>query len=153
MKISSYLLNVGIIPWLAETHIQEGEHINNSIIKALESTHKFLVFLSPNSLQSRWTGKELVKAMDLNIKLFVIADLNIDSIKNAIQEWLNGSWTYLVGSASSFFNGLFENPSFEIKVFVDPYISELEEFNNQNLSQHSERKVYALQNLPSLIKE
>jgi hypothetical protein len=58
MSIARQLLDNDLVPWLAETHIQQDEHIHERIIRALGDTQVFLLFLSSHSLNSCWTGKE-----------------------------------------------------------------------------------------------
>ena len=59
IELAKCLSSRNLAPWLAETHISQGEVINLSIIEALGNARAFLLFLTENSLASRWTGKGL----------------------------------------------------------------------------------------------
>ncbi len=75
MHIAKCLTNCGFAPWLAETHIDQGDYINEEIEEALGRADAFMLFLSTNALNSRWTGKEYgIAAGKMKIPIFVIAD-------------------------------------------------------------------------------
>lgn len=73
--IARYLLQNDIVPWLAETHIEQDKHIHTEIINALGASQDFLLYLSSNALDSRWTGKEYFYAAHRGIPIFIVADI------------------------------------------------------------------------------
>jgi len=80
MDVAKHLLQNEIMPWLAETHIEQGKHIHEEIISALGVSQDFLLYLSPNALDSRWTGKEYLYAVKRGIPIFVVADIDFSEI-------------------------------------------------------------------------
>ena len=80
MKVAEGLLKEDIVPWLAETHIGRGDHIHEKIIDALGAVDVFLLFLSPNALDSRWTGKEYGIACKKSIPIFVVGNIEFPEI-------------------------------------------------------------------------
>lgn len=73
-----------VIPWLAETHIGQGEHIHDEIIYSLNESQAFLLFLSPHALDSRWTGKEYMNALKHNKPIFIVANIDHPVIKTIL---------------------------------------------------------------------
>ncbi len=89
MTVAKHLLQKDIVPWLAETHIEQDKHIHAEIINALSASQDFLLYLSPNALDSRWTGKEYQYALDRGIPIFIVADIacrDIVALLNAMGE-------------------------------------------------------------------
>ncbi len=85
MAVGTLMLQHGVIPWLAETHIQQGEHVHDEIIRALDVSQTFLLFLSPHALDSRWTGKEYMNARSRGIPIFVVANIDFDEITQILE--------------------------------------------------------------------
>ncbi|GEM_PF-5225051 len=81
LEVATHLIDAGISPWLAETHINQGEHIHEEIISAINQTQALLLFLSSNALGSRWTGKECEYAMHNGIPIYVVANIDDDTIR------------------------------------------------------------------------
>ena len=104
IRIATSLVQSGFSPWLAETHIDQGDHINEEIEEALKRADAFLLFLSTNALNSRWTGKEYGIAVNkLKIPIFVIVD-NDSPILNVANGYPEG----LTGAANDFYESLKE---------------------------------------------
>ena len=102
IRIATSLVQSGFSPWLAETHIDQGDHINEEIEEALKRADAFLLFLSTNALNSRWTGKEYGIAVNkLKIPIFVIVD-NDSPILNVANGYPEG----LTGAANDFYESL-----------------------------------------------
>lgn len=80
--VAHLLIEKGVVPWLAETHIQKGEGIHQHIINAINSTKFFLLFLTPNALESQWTGKEFSFAVNNRIPIFVVVKVDDESVLN-----------------------------------------------------------------------
>jgi hypothetical protein len=78
----------GLEPWLAETHIGEGDHINQSVISGLNTATCFILFLSENSLKSKWSSKEFQYAHHRKIKVLIIADCTSKIILHLVQNKL-----------------------------------------------------------------
>ena len=109
--IAKSLTNSGFSPWLAETHIDWGADINAEIVPALSNADAFLLYLSANGLNSRWTNKEYEFAVqNLRIPIFIVAD-NDDSIlklvcKLADNKEANGDSDELEGTSRDFYESL-----------------------------------------------
>lgn len=89
IRIATSLVQSGFSPWLAETHINWGDYINDEIETALSRADAFLLFLSTNAINSRWTEKEYGFAVkNLRIPIFVVAD-NDESIHNLVCKLAN----------------------------------------------------------------
>lgn len=84
MAVAKHLLQNDIVPWLAETHIEQGDHIHEEIIEALGASQDFLLYLSPNALDSRWTGKEYLYALDQGIPIFIVVDIAFPEIRDLL---------------------------------------------------------------------
>ena len=84
-EVATVLLQNDVVPWLAETHIEQGEHINEEIIRALRASQAFLLFLSPNALNSRWTGKEYLNAKHRDIPIFVVVDIDFEETRTVLE--------------------------------------------------------------------
>lgn len=80
-----------IIPWLAETHIQQGDHINQEIISSINDSEAFVLFLSLNSLSSRWTGKEYTTARIKQKPIFIVVDTDDQAMKQLIEFLRHGN--------------------------------------------------------------
>ena len=85
MNLAVSLLDSDIVPWLAETHIQQGDHIHDRIIDALDSIDVFLLFLTPNALDSRWTGKEYGAALRNGIPIFVVGNIDFTETEHILR--------------------------------------------------------------------
>lgn len=83
--VARHLLEADLVPWLAETHIQKDRHIHEEIIAALGASQDFLLYLSPNALDSRWTGKEYIYAQQRGIPIYVVGDAD-DPASRALLE-------------------------------------------------------------------
>ena len=85
MAVAKYLLQNEIVPWLAETHIGQDDDIHEGIINALNSSQDFLLYLSPNALDSRWTVKEYGYALEREIPIFIVADISFSEIRKLLE--------------------------------------------------------------------
>jgi hypothetical protein len=84
MAVARHLLQNDIVPWLAETHIEQDKHIHEEIISALGTSQGFLLYLSPNALDSRWTGKEYHYALNGGIPIYIVADITFRDIRDLL---------------------------------------------------------------------
>lgn len=124
MAVATLLLQEGVVPWLAETHIGQGEHIHEQIIGALGASQAFLLFLSPHALDSRWTGKEYVNARSRGIPVFVVANIDFEEI-TAILKAIRGKKSPTDGflrrfkqGAREFINNLITDEGHIIETFA-----------------------------------
>ena len=85
ISIAQQLYAKGVYPWLAETHIQQHDHINLSIISALKASQALILFLSSNFLESKWSGKELSDAQKQNKPIYVIANIDCNYVEKKIK--------------------------------------------------------------------
>ena len=119
IHIAKSMTHSGFSPWLAETHIDRGDYINDEIERALGNAKAFMLFFSVNALNSRWTGKEYGLAVKKfvseksEIPIFVIAD-NDDSILKLLCGLANCAEVEsypeeLPNSAREFYQSLFEH--------------------------------------------
>lgn len=83
--VARHLLEADLVPWLAETHIQKDRHIHEEIIGALGDSQDFLLYLSPNALDSRWTGKEYIYAQQRGIPIYVVGDADVPEIRALLE--------------------------------------------------------------------
>ena len=132
MAVAKYLLQNGVVPWLAETHIGQGEHIHEEIISALSSSQDFLLYLSPNALDSRWTGKEYNYALNRKIPIFIVADIDSSEIKELLDAMHRRDQTHFdttekfTSANSEFINYLIEDPEQIIETFAYSHASGIE---------------------------
>jgi len=84
IDIAKNLAIKGKMPWLAETHIDKNEGINSKIIEAIESNKNFILYLSKNALNSKWTSKEFSYAHDNDQRVFVIVDLSCSQVRDFV---------------------------------------------------------------------
>lgn len=91
MEVASLLVRGGVFPWLAETHLGQGDHINDGIISALTGSQLFILFLTPNALGSRWTGKEYMNARSRGIPIFIVADIRSSLVRSIVESIHHGS--------------------------------------------------------------
>ena len=82
--LAEKLISVNISVWLAESNILKSEPIHERIIQGLESCRTLLLYLSDHSIQSRWTGKEVGRAMRRAKKVVVV----LDEDSHVVQELL-----------------------------------------------------------------
>lgn len=86
--LASELVKYGFNPWMAEADINQGHHINNEVINAINELPFFGIYLSKNVLQSTWSAKELEFAVRNKRKLFAFIGEGeseiIDLIENNI---------------------------------------------------------------------
>lgn len=121
IRIAKSLAHTGFSPWLAETHIDLHEHINEEIEQAIGQAEAFLLFLSKHALNSRWTGKEYgVAVKKLKIPIIVIAD-NEKTICELTGQLANGENrsnlpTELTGTARDFYESL-QHHRHQVKYF------------------------------------
>ncbi|BCX49076.1 hypothetical protein HAHE_29840 [Haloferula helveola] len=120
MRIARMLIDGGISPWLAETHIGRGEHIHDEIIGALDSSQAFLLFLSPNALDSRWTGKEYDHAVSKGIPIFVVVNLDEDGMHRVYRAMLGKepSGAGFLGKAGHHFEPMISDRNRLVRVFA-----------------------------------
>ncbi len=71
-----------IYPWLAEMDIPQGGRINGIVTNAIYTCDFFGVYLSPHSIASTWTAKEIEFAMSSGQKIIGF----IDTSEQAINE-------------------------------------------------------------------
>lgn len=127
IQIAKHLVAQGFSPWLAETHVQQGSSINEEIIDAMEDSQVFLLFLSTNSLNSRWAGKEYGKAASRKIPIFVIADSGCSNSCRLVECLAKGQGLESLdekarpqGAAGDFFRNLSEDKNNLTKYFYWP---------------------------------
>lgn len=150
IKIAKLLQSRNIKPWLAETHIQQGEHIHEEVINALGRTKYLILFLSENSLLSRWTGKEYLYAVSKGIQVIVIADCRSLKINSIIKGKLIGDGQFIEegsGDSMNFFHDLISDKENIVKFIIYPE-NKLQELG----ADHQKNIFYSIQQLASLIK-
>ncbi len=149
-SIAQYLVQNEILPWLAETHIPKGEHINEAVISALTKSQHFLVYLSKNALNSRWTGKELGRAISQEINVSIIIDCNNSNLKEMVQYRYHGRKysRYASDRASDLFESVIreKNPLIKWVVYPEKKWKELGFDKPKN-------EIYPYGDLPRLVKE
>jgi hypothetical protein len=104
--IAEQLLNNGISVWIDEAEIKWGDSINKKIDEGLRNADYVLVFLSKNSVKSRWVDKEINMAFARNPKdaqaviIPVLLDkLDVSEIPSHLRNiaWLDLSESYESG--------------------------------------------------------
>lgn len=78
-----------IYPWLAEMDIPQGERINGMVTNAIYTCDFFGVYLSPHSIASTWTAKEIEFAMSSGQKIMGFIDTSdqaINELKIALDQ-------------------------------------------------------------------
>ena len=68
LPIAAQLRSNGIDTWIDETEIKWGDSITQKINEGLRSADYILVFLSKNSIKSKWVKEEINAAFKKNIK-------------------------------------------------------------------------------------
>jgi len=99
LKIRDELLARAYGVWLAEAEILLGEMITHSVQKGLDLSDRFIVYITRNSLGSRWVLKEsLVAIKHWHIPPTVIVDGNDPQLMALFQDWLDAKWDKLPGN-------------------------------------------------------
>lgn len=148
--IAKLLQSRNIKPWLAETHIQQGEHIHEEIINALVRTKYLILYLTESSMLSRWTGKEYLYAVSKGIKIIVIADCRSLKINLIMKNKFLGNVTNIEeasGDSSIFFHDLISDKSNIVDFVIYP------ENKFQELgADHQKNKFYSIQQIAMKIR-
>lgn len=76
----------GFNPWIAESDIQQGNHINHDVINAIKELPYFGIYLSKNVLKSAWSAKEFEFALLHKKKLMAFVDEDDNQIINLIEK-------------------------------------------------------------------
>lgn len=151
IEIARLLQKKKVRPWLAETHIQQHEHINTEVISALENTQYFAVFLSKNAFASKWTGKEYHIAKSKNANIIIIADCRDTFVRTLVKRKIQGDsgpWEMPSGNAAYFFESLFADNNAKTRFVVYPESCWI----RLGLEDHTE-SVLRLNDLVSLVKQ
>ena len=159
IQIATHLVNHEFSPWLAETHLQQGDFINEKIIEAMEESQVFLLFLSSNSLNSRWTGKEYGKAASREIPILVIVDGGCPVTCRIVECIAKGQGLEslerngkLIGAAIDFFKELSDDKDNLARYFIWPTEAESNSKFDSSVKPFSQLTDQLQECLPSLEK-
>lgn len=95
IKIRDELLTRGYGVWLAEAEILLGDMITHSVQEGLDLSDRFIVYLTRNSLGSRWVLKETIVAINhWHLPPIVLVDGNDPPLIALFQDWLEAKWEY-----------------------------------------------------------
>ena len=87
-KLAEYLVDKsegkGVSLWMAEADILKGDLINHRIISGLKECHTLLFYLSQNSIQSKWSCKELEQAIRKIKDIVIVLDEGFINIEDFI---------------------------------------------------------------------
>ncbi|HEY1302061.1 MAG TPA: TIR domain-containing protein [Vicinamibacterales bacterium] len=96
----------GVSVWIDSRQLAPGGRLEPDIAHAIENATAFAVVVSPNSLQSKWVGKELRLALDVQRRrghmTYAVVPLSLDGTKlGVLEEFFEGEPIYLPMSSAA----------------------------------------------------
>lgn len=90
----------GQIAWLDARELRGGDILEDKIRTAIEDAEAFIVFVSNAGLQSKWVGKELTAALDIQKQrgrdAFPVLPVSIDDTKlGVLEQFFDGEPKYI----------------------------------------------------------
>jgi len=105
-SLSQRLEEHGVSSWIDSRQLTPGGVLEPEIAHAIEDATAFAVVVSPNSLQSKWVGKELRLALDVQrrrgLTPYAVIPLSLDGTKlGVLEEFFDGEPIYLPMSSAA----------------------------------------------------
>ncbi len=96
----------GQVTWLDARELRGGDILEDKICAAIAAADAFIIFVSPAGLQSKWVGKELTIALDIQKQrgrdVFPIVPLSIDDTRLGVLEpFFDGEPIYIPVSSEA----------------------------------------------------